>query len=71
MAAAAAMEDEDVALGIDGDAGGLAHIEVGRKLQRIGDGVVGYFRRRLFCAKAAWLSSMNAATSKRFIKVLP
>ncbi len=38
-AGVAARQHEHVSLGIDGDAGGLAEIHVGRQLQRIDDGV--------------------------------
>ena len=69
------MEDEDVALGIDRDARGLAHIEVGRKLEASGTelkGICGADCCAACCATAApkrrwrWLSSRKAAT-KRFI----
>jgi hypothetical protein len=43
----AAREDEDVAFGVDGDAGDFAEMYVWRKLQKIGDGVVGEFGRLL------------------------
>jgi len=39
----AAGEDEDVSLGVDGDAGGFAEKEVGRELDEIRDGVEGNF----------------------------
>ena len=37
----AAREDEDVAVGINGDAGDFAEVHVGRELQEIGNGVIG------------------------------
>ena len=40
----AAREDEDVPFGVDRDAGGLAKVDVGRKLEKIGDGVERDFR---------------------------
>ena len=46
VAAAAAMEDEDVALGVDRDARGLAHVEIGRQLEEIRHRVVGDQRGR-------------------------
>jgi hypothetical protein len=39
----AAGEDEDVAPGVDGYAGGFAEIEVGREFEEVGDGVEGDF----------------------------
>ncbi len=39
-AGVAAREDEDVALGVDGDADGFAEVEVGGQLEEVGNGVV-------------------------------
>src|ERR1700687_294067 len=36
----ATREDEDVALGVDGDADGFAEVEIGGELEEIGNGVV-------------------------------
>jgi hypothetical protein len=47
VARSATVEDENVALGIDRDAGRLAHIEIGRQLEEIGHRVVGDERGRL------------------------
>src|SRR5713226_9063397 len=41
--AVAAREDEDVAFGIDGDASDFAEMDVGRKLQEVGNGVEANF----------------------------
>ena len=46
VARAAAVEDENVALGIDRDARGLAHIEIARQLEEIRHRVVGDERGR-------------------------
>jgi hypothetical protein len=43
----AAREHKDVAFGIYGDADGFAEVEVGRKLQEIGDGTEVEFGRLL------------------------
>ncbi|HEV7636856.1 MAG TPA: hypothetical protein VGO54_15625 [Bradyrhizobium sp.] len=43
----AARQHENVALGIEGDAGHLAEIHVGREPKRIGDGIEGDRRHRL------------------------
>ncbi len=40
----AAGEDEDVAFGVDGYAGGFAEVDVGWELQEVGDGVEGDLR---------------------------
>ena len=46
-AAVATRENEDVAFGIHGDAGGFTEMEVGRKFQEVGDGVETDFGRLL------------------------
>ncbi len=46
-AGVAARQREDVALGIERDAGNFAEIHIGRQMQRIGDGIVGDNRCRL------------------------
>src|SRR5258707_398101 len=43
----AAGEHKDVTLGINGNAGGFAEINIWRKFQKIGDRVVANFRRLL------------------------
>jgi hypothetical protein len=43
----AAREDEDMAFGVDGDADGFAEKEVGGELEKVGNGAVADFGRRL------------------------
>ena len=62
----AAIEDEDVTLGVDGHSGGFAEIEVRRQLQHVDVGVVPDFGDRLLgerrrrdkreqqCSEKAW-----------------
>src|SRR5215216_5380042 len=50
LARAAARVDENMPFGIDRHARHLAEMQVGRKLQQVGNGLVGNFRHRLLCA---------------------
>jgi len=57
--AVAAGEDEDVSLGVDRNTSDLAEMNVGRKLQKIGDGEVTEFRRLLRERRRGYKKTQN------------
>ena len=71
LAAAAAVEDEDMALGIDCDARCLAHISVGGQLEEIWHRLVGDLRRSLLLGNGGCIEQRENDNEQAFHSVLP